>query len=31
MSEETRNALKGITYLVLTVAIFIAAAFVEGW
>jgi hypothetical protein len=31
MNEETRNAIKGIAYLILTVVIFIAAAFVEGW
>ena len=31
MTDETRNAIKGIAYLVLTVALFITAAFVEGW
>jgi hypothetical protein len=29
--SETRDALKGLAYLILTVVIFIAAAFVEGW
>jgi hypothetical protein len=31
MTDETRNAIKGIAYLILTLAIFIAAAWVEGW
>jgi hypothetical protein len=31
MTDETRNAIKGISYLILTAAIFIAAAWVEGW
>jgi hypothetical protein len=31
MTDETRSAIKGIAYLILTLAIFIAAAFVEGW
>jgi hypothetical protein len=31
MNDETRDAIKGIAYLILTAAIFIAAAWVEGW
>jgi hypothetical protein len=31
MDDETRNAIKGIAYLILAVAIFICAAWVEGW